>query len=142
MLFCGSKKSLTTGLPMATVLFPGHAVGLLVVPMLFHRLQLIVCAALAAALARAAPTDAGAPDDPAVADTVELVAPPAAAPRHAATAPLSLSAPTPRPPLVMLTVTAGPDRPTAPRTTRGHRPPPAGELNDRHTAEPSTGPGR
>jgi sodium/bile acid cotransporter 7 len=48
IVFCGSKKSLASGLPMATVLF-GHAqVGLIVLPlMLFHQLQLIVCATLA-----------------------------------------------------------------------------------------------
>ena len=48
ILFCGSKKSLASGLPMATVLF-GHAqVGLIVLPlMMFHQLQLIVCATLA-----------------------------------------------------------------------------------------------
>lgn len=48
IVFCGSKKSLASGLPMATVLFAGHDVGLIVLPlMLFHQIQLIVCAALA-----------------------------------------------------------------------------------------------
>ena len=46
--FCGSKKSLASGLPMASVLFAGPQVGLVVLPlMLFHQLQLIVCAVLA-----------------------------------------------------------------------------------------------
>ncbi|WP_176596204.1 MULTISPECIES: bile acid:sodium symporter family protein [Sphingobium] len=46
--FCGSKKSLASGLPMATVLFSGPQLGLIVLPlMLFHQLQLIVCAVLA-----------------------------------------------------------------------------------------------
>ena len=46
--FCGSKKSLATGLPMAAVLFAGQPVGLLVLPlMLFHQVQLIACAWLA-----------------------------------------------------------------------------------------------
>ena len=46
--FCGSKKSLASGLPMATVLFPGPQLGLIVLPlMLFHQIQLIVCAILA-----------------------------------------------------------------------------------------------
>jgi sodium/bile acid cotransporter 7 len=46
--FCGSKKSLASGLPMASVLFPGPQLGLIVLPlMLFHQLQLIVCAVLA-----------------------------------------------------------------------------------------------
>lgn len=47
-LFCGAKKSLATGLPMAAVLFSPAALGLLVLPlMIFHQIQLIVCAALA-----------------------------------------------------------------------------------------------
>jgi sodium/bile acid cotransporter 7 len=47
-VFCGSKKSLAGGIPMAVILFPGHAVGLIVLPlMLFHQAQLFVCAALA-----------------------------------------------------------------------------------------------
>lgn len=53
--FCGSKKSLATGLPMAAVLFVGQPVGLLVLPlMVFHQIQLIVCAWLAARYGRAA----------------------------------------------------------------------------------------
>ena len=49
IVFCGSKKSLATGLPMATVLFAGHPVGLIVLPlMIFHQIQLITCAWLAA----------------------------------------------------------------------------------------------
>ena len=53
--FCGSKKSLATGLPMAAVLFVGQPVGLLVLPlMLFHQIQLIVCAWLSARYGRAA----------------------------------------------------------------------------------------
>lgn len=48
IVFCGSKKSLASGLPMATVLFTGSSVGLIVLPlMLFHQLQLMVCADLA-----------------------------------------------------------------------------------------------
>lgn len=46
--FCGTKKSLATGLPMATVLFAGQPIGLIVLPlMLFHQIQLLVCAWLA-----------------------------------------------------------------------------------------------
>lgn len=46
--FAGTKKSLTTGLPMAIVLFPGQPVGVLLLPlMIFHQLQLLVCAVLA-----------------------------------------------------------------------------------------------
>ncbi|HVV08688.1 bile acid:sodium symporter family protein [Amycolatopsis sp.] len=48
IVFCGSKKSLASGLPMATVLFPAHTVGLIVLPlMLFHQAQLMICAVLA-----------------------------------------------------------------------------------------------
>ena len=47
IVFCGSKKSLASGLPMASVLFAGQ-VGLGVIPvMLFHQIQLMVCASLA-----------------------------------------------------------------------------------------------
>jgi sodium/bile acid cotransporter 7 len=47
-VFCGSKKSLASGLPMASVLFAGQSLGLIVLPlMLFHQMQLMVCAALA-----------------------------------------------------------------------------------------------
>lgn len=49
LLFCGSKKSLASGVPMAGALFPAAQVGSLVLPlMLFHQLQLFVCAAIAA----------------------------------------------------------------------------------------------
>jgi sodium/bile acid cotransporter 7 len=48
IVFCGSKKSMAGGIPMATILFPGHAVGLIVLPlMIFHQVQLFVCAVLA-----------------------------------------------------------------------------------------------
>jgi sodium/bile acid cotransporter 7 len=55
IVFCGSKKSLASGIPMANILFPGHPVGLLVLPlMLFHQIQLFACAALAQRYARRA----------------------------------------------------------------------------------------
>lgn len=48
IVFCGSKKSMASGLPMANIIFPASAVGLIVLPlMLFHQMQLMVCAALA-----------------------------------------------------------------------------------------------
>lgn len=48
VVFCGSKKSLASGLPMAKLLFAGPTVGLVVLPlMVFHQLQLMVCAWLA-----------------------------------------------------------------------------------------------
>ncbi|MBS1833759.1 MAG: bile acid:sodium symporter [Acidobacteria bacterium] len=48
IVFCGSKKSLASGVPMANILFPGSIVGIVVLPlMLFHQIQLMVCAAMA-----------------------------------------------------------------------------------------------
>ncbi|PFH27980.1 sodium/bile acid cotransporter 7 [Burkholderia sp. JKS000303] len=48
IIFCGSKKSLAAGVPMAKVIFSAQAVGAIVLPlMLFHQIQLMVCAALA-----------------------------------------------------------------------------------------------
>src|SRR5215471_6757433 len=48
VVFCGSKKSLVTGIAMANVLFAGASLGLVVLPlMIFHQIQLVVCAALA-----------------------------------------------------------------------------------------------
>lgn len=53
LLFGGSKKSLATGIPMAQVIFAGQAVGAIVLPlMLFHQIQLMVCAVLAARFAK------------------------------------------------------------------------------------------
>ncbi len=55
IVFCGSKKSLASGVPMAGVLFPPASVGLMIVPlMLFHQIQLMVCAVLARRYAAAA----------------------------------------------------------------------------------------
>ena len=55
LLFCGSKKSLASGVPMAGVLFPAAQVGVAILPlMLFHQLQLIACAVIARAYAAAA----------------------------------------------------------------------------------------
>lgn len=60
--FCGSKKSLATGLPMATVLFAGQPIGLIVLPlMLFHQIQLVACAWIAGRLARTAEGAAAPP---------------------------------------------------------------------------------
>ncbi len=48
IVFCGSKKSLASGVPMATILFPAASVGVIVLPlMLFHQLQLMACAIIA-----------------------------------------------------------------------------------------------
>ena len=48
IVFCGSKKSMASGIPMANVLFPAATIGMIALPiMLFHQIQLMVCAALA-----------------------------------------------------------------------------------------------
>jgi sodium/bile acid cotransporter 7 len=48
IVFCGSKKSMASGVPMAKVLFATSSLGVLIVPlMLFHQIQLMVCAMLA-----------------------------------------------------------------------------------------------
>ena len=48
VVFCGSKKGLATGVPMASILFPAATVGFIVLPvMLFHQLQLMACAVIA-----------------------------------------------------------------------------------------------
>jgi sodium/bile acid cotransporter 7 len=53
LLFCGSKKSLATGVPMAGVLFPAAQVGAIILPlMIFHQIQLVACAVIARRLAR------------------------------------------------------------------------------------------
>jgi sodium/bile acid cotransporter 7 len=55
IVFCGSKKSMAAGIPMANILFPGHGVALIVLPlMIFHQAQLFVCATLARRYARRA----------------------------------------------------------------------------------------
>lgn len=53
LLFCGSKKSLASGVPIAGVLFPAASLGMILLPvMLFHQLQLIACAVIAQRLER------------------------------------------------------------------------------------------
>ncbi|MDO4705268.1 MAG: bile acid:sodium symporter family protein [Comamonadaceae bacterium] len=48
ILFGGSKKSLATGVPMAQVLFSASSMGAMLLPiMIFHQIQLMVCAVLA-----------------------------------------------------------------------------------------------
>ena len=47
-VFCGSQKSLVAGIPIASVLFAGPTLGMVVLPiMIYHPLQLVVCAWLA-----------------------------------------------------------------------------------------------
>ncbi|KRG87567.1 bile acid:sodium symporter [Stenotrophomonas daejeonensis] len=53
IVFCGSKKSLATGVPIAKVLFAGGSLGAIVLPvMVYHQLQLVVCAMVARRYAR------------------------------------------------------------------------------------------
>ncbi len=53
VIFCGSKKTLASGVPMANVLFPAASVGLIVLPlMLYHQIQLFICAVLARRLSQ------------------------------------------------------------------------------------------
>jgi sodium/bile acid cotransporter 7 len=48
ILFCGTKKSIVQGVPMAKVLFPGPQTGVIILPiMLFHQMQLMACAFIA-----------------------------------------------------------------------------------------------
>jgi sodium/bile acid cotransporter 7 len=48
LMHCGSLKSLVSGVPMARVLFPSAEIGAIMLPlMIFHQLQLMVCAAIA-----------------------------------------------------------------------------------------------
>ncbi|MEG0150148.1 MAG: bile acid:sodium symporter family protein [Comamonas sp.] len=55
LVFCGSKKSMVSGIPMANVLFASSAVGAVVLPlMLFHQIQLMVCAVMAQRYAKRA----------------------------------------------------------------------------------------
>lgn len=54
IVFCGTKKSLATGVPMAQLMFAGHpGLSLILLPIIiYHALQLIVCAAIASRWAR------------------------------------------------------------------------------------------
>ncbi|MDR1044678.1 MAG: bile acid:sodium symporter [Candidatus Adiutrix sp.] len=59
ILFCGSKKSLATGVPMANIIFPPGLASVIILPlMVFHQMQLMACALIARRLA--AETGAGA----------------------------------------------------------------------------------
>lgn len=68
LVFCGSKKSLASGVPMANILFPAAMVGPVVLPlMLFHQIQLMACAYLARRFAARAEPDAKARTQPSLA---------------------------------------------------------------------------
>jgi sodium/bile acid cotransporter 7 len=58
VLLCGSKRSLASGLPMTLVFFGTRAVGLIMLPlMLFHQIQLFVCAVIATRMSRTVQVD-------------------------------------------------------------------------------------
>jgi len=48
-MFCGSKKTLASGVPMARLIFGSHpAIGVILLPiMIYHPLQLVICGVLA-----------------------------------------------------------------------------------------------
>ena len=53
LFFCGSTKSLASGLPIATAIFPAATVGATVLPvMIYHMTQLLICSAIAQRMAR------------------------------------------------------------------------------------------
>lgn len=48
LFFCGSTKSLASGLPIASAIFPAASVGATVLPvMIYHMLQLLLCSVIA-----------------------------------------------------------------------------------------------
>lgn len=56
LFYCGSTKSLATGLPMAGILFAGQDIALIVLPlMLFHLFQLVACAVISSRIAASLP---------------------------------------------------------------------------------------
>lgn len=58
IMFCGTKKSLVTGVPIASVLFPASMVSMLVVPlMIYHQAQIITSSMLAARLSATTPPE-------------------------------------------------------------------------------------
>lgn len=47
IVFCGSKKSAATGVPMANILFGATTVGFIVLPLIiFHQMQLLACSVI------------------------------------------------------------------------------------------------
>lgn len=47
-LFCGAQKSLASGVPIANILFAGHSISLIILPlMLYHQFQLFLSVAIA-----------------------------------------------------------------------------------------------
>jgi sodium/bile acid cotransporter 7 len=64
IIFCGSKKSLASGVPIASALFPVAALGGIILPlMIFHQLQLFACSLLARRFAGSAEEKASSHSD-------------------------------------------------------------------------------
>lgn len=58
IVFCGSKKSLASGAPMAAAIFPPAVAGVALIPlMIFHQVQLMACTAIAQRYAQRPDTD-------------------------------------------------------------------------------------
>jgi sodium/bile acid cotransporter 7 len=59
LMFCGSQKSLVSGVPIANALLSGAAIGPMLLPiMLYYPMQLLVCSCMARAYARPRPGEA------------------------------------------------------------------------------------
>lgn len=66
-VFCGSKKTLASGVPMAQLIFgSGPSLSLILLPiMIYHPLQLVICSVLAGRWAKRSDTIATHQPDPA-----------------------------------------------------------------------------
>jgi solute carrier family 10 (sodium/bile acid cotransporter), member 7 len=59
IVFCGSQKSVVSGIPIASALIAGPTFGLFVLPlMIYHSMQLLACAWLAKRYSRLSPLPA------------------------------------------------------------------------------------
>jgi sodium/bile acid cotransporter 7 len=77
VLFCGSQKSLVSGVPIANVLFPESLIGPILIPiMIYYPMQLVVCAWLAKRYTKVAQTgDKGADGPVVLAPPIEAILP-------------------------------------------------------------------
>lgn len=56
LLMCGSKKSMSSGLPIAAAVFPPSLLGLICVPLIvYHQIQLVVCGIISGRLGQRHP---------------------------------------------------------------------------------------
>jgi solute carrier family 10 (sodium/bile acid cotransporter), member 7 len=73
IVFCGSQKSVVSGLPIASALIAGPALGIFVLPiMMYHSMQLLVCAWLAKRYAGLSPSMLVSQDSPRVVIRADL----------------------------------------------------------------------